>query len=423
MLRLSFPVFWAKKEQDTHRFTTLHCLEEFDRFTFVFKSREEWEYYTVIMREDIIAFSESSGLSLDDTIEQFRINYCSNTLPLEPEDTKTIQELTEPIEEEDYLEEPPEPVDDKYTSLITKPASVDRCVAALMADPNFKPQAGRTKEESAWAVCQAQHKKSIEKDMIIDAGEEIVKESKDYGEFLTKTFDYMEKRVLSAVDLIGLDKNYTVDKTFGEFMRNLFNVVNTATFAKHIKKFIKVDLVTGLTSAESELGVDIGWNEAYQQKLNVLSQEQLSGRTINGKKWFGIRGVSKEIQAKITATVQSGITEHKTITEIKEDIKQDFSNFTDWRAQMISRTETTKVLAEAKLIGYKSSGLDGGKVWKATQPRGCKRCSPICDRLSAKYGNNPIPLDEEFVDDETGQSFLTPYSHPNCRSTIAFRPK
>ena len=38
------------------------------------------------------------------------------------------------------------------------PKSVDACVKALVADPDFKPREGKTKEESAWAVCQAQHK-------------------------------------------------------------------------------------------------------------------------------------------------------------------------------------------------------------------------------------------------------------------------
>ena len=38
------------------------------------------------------------------------------------------------------------------------PRAVDDCVKALMADPDFEPQEGKTKEESAWAVCQTQHK-------------------------------------------------------------------------------------------------------------------------------------------------------------------------------------------------------------------------------------------------------------------------
>ena len=42
------------------------------------------------------------------------------------------------------------------------PEWVDRCQKALMADPDFKPQEGRTKEESAWAVCQARYKERMQ---------------------------------------------------------------------------------------------------------------------------------------------------------------------------------------------------------------------------------------------------------------------
>lgn len=37
------------------------------------------------------------------------------------------------------------------------PAQVERCVAAIMKDPKFKPMKGRTKEQSAWAVCNAKY--------------------------------------------------------------------------------------------------------------------------------------------------------------------------------------------------------------------------------------------------------------------------
>jgi len=45
---------------------------------------------------------------------------------------------------------------------ITKPAALERCVEHLMNDPNFKPKPGRTKRESAYAVCQASTKSLLE---------------------------------------------------------------------------------------------------------------------------------------------------------------------------------------------------------------------------------------------------------------------
>jgi len=46
------------------------------------------------------------------------------------------------------------------------PAFIDKCVNAIMKDPNFKPLKGRSKEESAYAICWSkynEHKKVIKK--------------------------------------------------------------------------------------------------------------------------------------------------------------------------------------------------------------------------------------------------------------------
>lgn len=41
----------------------------------------------------------------------------------------------------------------KYAGEV-KSAKLERCVRKLVADPDFKPKKGRTKEQSAWAVCR-----------------------------------------------------------------------------------------------------------------------------------------------------------------------------------------------------------------------------------------------------------------------------
>lgn len=248
-------------------------------------------------------------------------------------------------------------------------------------------------------------------------GEDIVKDSKSYNEFIGKYFNNLEKGVLRHINKIGLEKSIT--KNFGDFLQELFGFTNTLIFAKHVKKFIKSDLETGRTEAEDELGIKLGFNEAYQLKLNKLANEQLNGYTINGKKWHGIKGVTKEIQQKVIVIVQNGINENKSNAQVSEEIKGVFDSFSEHRSQMIARTETNRVINEGLLLGYKESGLEGGKVFKSIHDN---RSSPICDRLSKKYGNKPIPLDDLFIDDETNLSFISPPCHPSCRSRIIFRP-
>ncbi len=61
-----------------------------------------------------------------------------------------------------------------------KPAKLDRCVAHLLADPNFKPKVkGQTKEQAAWAVCQSSLAKVIEN---IQEAVKILKDFEDNDE-------------------------------------------------------------------------------------------------------------------------------------------------------------------------------------------------------------------------------------------------
>lgn len=71
---------------------------------------------------------------------------------------------------------------------VEKPAALDRCVEALMADPDFKPEEGRTKEQSAYAVCNARigkvlkmseevHNEEVQSDVQEEAQEAVVEEA------------------------------------------------------------------------------------------------------------------------------------------------------------------------------------------------------------------------------------------------------
>lgn len=253
---------------------------------------------------------------------------------------------------------------------------------------------------------------------VLDAGEDLIIEAKDYSDFLLKFFSTMEKQVLKALPQIESELG-TSQKTVGSFMRDLFNVVNTTAFASQVRRFIKRDLISGLVSVENEVDMDIGFTDVFQDKLNRLASQQIDGHTINGRKWPGIKGVTKEIQAEVIKTVQSGISEGAGLDKIRDNIQNKFDNFSEWRSEMIARTETTRITNEGKILAYQETGIEGTKVWDAAKPRGCPRCSKICDRLDGQE----VPLDAEFVDPGTNKRYFSPPGHPNCRSTVFFKPK
>ena len=380
MLKLNFEEFQRKVTQNSPIFPTIHYCEYDEQIKLIFMSGESWKYYTIVSYEDIRNFSLNQEMSFEEALDMFKINYLSNAVRLEPqsEDDWFMKEKEEESQEE-Y------PMETSY--------SKDQDSQVLPSPLNSMP---------------SPHSKSID----IESGDDLVKEANGYSDFLLKLFNSFEKKVLGSVDNI-----YKTHKTFGDFLKDMFNSVNTVAFSNHIKRYIRMDLLKGLESAENELNVDVGYNPLFKEKVAQLANQQLSGYTINGKKWVGIKGITKELQSDIIQIVQEGINKNKTTKEIKEDIKGKFDVFSDWRSNMIARTETTRIINEGKVLGYKESGLKGNKVWM-TAPYEPTRSSEICQRLKGQE----VDLDDEFIDPDTRKSFFSPPAHPNCRSTIIFKP-
>jgi len=358
MLEQDFNDFWERVNFNKKNgiFPIINCLEEEDKFTFMFRSGEqgEWKYYTIVEKEDINGHSEENNVSTEEGLEDFRNNYCSNTVPIKPY-------------EFNYLEYSP-----RY----------------------------------------------VRKDEIIEPGEDVVDESEDYEAFMINELKRMEKKVVNSIDNIEFEKAY-MNKTFGEFVRDLFNSVNTLPFAKRIKTFVRSGLKEGLDSAEEEIGVGIGFTAVFSDKVNILAEQQLNGYTLSdGKRWTGIKGASKDLQINILRSVQDDVINRVSKKEMTKNI-QDIFRGSGWnQATRIVRTESNRFISEGKLTGYRESGIPGRKAWDAV---GDKDTSPICLRLHAKYFEKGIPFDDEFVDDVSGWHGQIPPAHPNCRSTPQYR--
>ena len=207
---LEFNVYQKRFKKDTiGRHRTQHIFEDDVKIVLMFNSFENVKYYTKILKYDIIEFSEMMDIAEDKAIEDFKTNYAYHAVPFEgvdkPELQEQLQEESEPLDTDIYIE--------------------------------------------------TMHKE------LLEAGDDIVDEAEDYSNFLLKTFDGMEKKVLNAVNKIG------IQKSFGDFLSAMFNAVNTKFFAGQVKKFIKQDMVVGLESAEKELNVDIGFTQPFQDKL------------------------------------------------------------------------------------------------------------------------------------------------------------
>lgn len=364
MLELSFKEFLERFRKNEFRHPLLHYVESVEEFVLLFKSWEMWEYFTRVSKKDILAFSDLVDIDSEQAIDDFRINYLSHAAQLVSPD-----EIPKGIE-----------------------------IEPLQPLPLTKS------------------------DDIIDPGKDIVDEAEDYTSFFVGVIQGWEKKIVAALDDVPIEKSFNaeeIDKTFGQFLRTLFNTINSLAFRGKLKKYIKSGLLAGLESAEEEVGVQIGFTALFSARVKALEEQQLTGYTLpDGKKWHGIQGTTTELNQKILTQVQEDVINKVGRKKMTEHVQEIFKGSTVSQAERIARTETTRWINEAKVMGYKESGIKGRKAYSAVMDN---RTSDLCRRLHKKYFNKGIPFDEEFIDDATGQRFYIPPSHVNCRCVCEYR--
>lgn len=240
-------------------------------------------------------------------------------------------------------------------------------------------------------------------------------EAKDYADFLEKKFKQWEKAILGFVDETLKDE--IVEKSFGDFIRSLFNSVNTGNFMTQLKGIIGVTLKEGINEAEKELNVDIGVGLDFDQKVQQEANRQLDGFNINGKEWHGIKGVAQDVQNEIRDSIAKSISDRESLIEVKNNVKTIMSKYTgtditEGRAMRIARTETNRMQNASKLDAYKQSGIVDAKKWDAFFD---SRTSEICKRMHGQEQELSAP----FIDPKDGKQYMQPPdTHPNCRCTL-----
>lgn len=256
-------------------------------------------------------------------------------------------------------------------------------------------------------------KKKVKKNDDIDAGQDMIEEADGYMDFLDKFYNKIEREIISDIKKQNF---YQINKGYTDFLKNLFSAITTLNLKEILKRVVKKEYTNGIDDAEDELKVDIGYAEKDNILLDKLTEEQVNGYTLpNGEKWFGIKGATEELRYTIMGEVQKGIEEKKSNKEIASNIQEVF-DVNKSRATTIARTETNRIVNLGKINSYTNSGLGGFQVYKAHID---SRTSPICKRLNGQK----VPAGALFKDPKTGKEYRGPPAHPNCRSTIIWKPK
>lgn len=145
---------------------------------------------------------------------------------------------------------------------------------------------------------------------------------------------------------------------------------------------------------------------------NVGSKDKFDIKNKRAVEWISDHGL--ELCKTIVTTLRGEIREIlATATEdgwgafkLKEELEQWFDDSTDWKAEMIARSELTNAYNVGSLESYRQSNVVPQKEWVTSGFDQCETCK-------GNEQQGPIPLDSKF---ESGDS--QPGAHPNCRCCL-----
>jgi len=116
--------------------------------------------------------------------------------------------------------------------------------------------------------------------------------------------------------------------------------------------------------------------------------------------------MDEETKSQLAKVIRDGIENKRGIPGLQRDIKNQFTDMSRYRSQMIARTETADALSSASLDRMKDMGIDGKEwVWP-----GNSDCGICADNQAAGI----IPVNQAFPSGD-----MAPPAHPNCQCALA----
>ena len=185
--------------------------------------------------------------------------------------------------------------------------------------------------------------------------------------------------------------------------------------AESAYKGLKKGIKSNLPEEHKGFFTDL-WQNVIVQYLNYKGLAQL------------VKDITDTTKEQIRRYLQKGITEGLTLNETIKNLKT--AGITNFRAELIARTETAKAANTGSVVGAISTGLRTNKIWISTLDN---RTRIIPRDKSDHYHMNgvQVPIDEKFevptLDnmgfewmDYPGDFHASAGNVCNCRCTIGY---
>jgi len=236
-------------------------------------------------------------------------------------------------------------------------------------------------------------------------------------EIIRKKYDsYAVAGELTYEEMAKYGRRKKLNKEVREAMKDLW-VENAAETRKSVRSIYKTSFKE--TKELVEEAADQVIQGKYKREMaQEALQNPISGLTLNER----LRRRRRDIITRIQETIGQGMMDNETYSQmssrLKESLEQDYS-----KAMRVVRTESHRVAEQAKRESLEYANNQGIELKKYWIPSGDDRvrgapggryedaaANHSADGgMGEKYSeDNAIPIDEDFVNDETGGSGPTP---------------
>lgn len=203
-------------------------------------------------------------------------------------------------------------------------------------------------------------------------------------------------------------------ETEAEAISNLLSFESFLGLPKEVSGFLETVFTEG---AEDQLGVleidDTGIFDLIHEDARAYAEDRAA--ELVGRQWVGDTLVDNpDARWAITDSTRSGLrslieraySEGMSPAQLKKEIKSSYA-FSDARAKLIAKTETSKASIQGSLTGWERSGVVSGKSSLLSDDHDHD------DECDDNEADGVIALDEDFSSGDDGP----PY-HPGCNCSL-----
>ena len=207
---------------------------------------------------------------------------------------------------------------------------------------------------------------------------------REYGRAIRKPYNEARNKLLNIIEEYReqIEDGFQEDSVRSTFLTELEDVFEEIDdkLSEKVDDFIGQSYDSAIRRLSEAVGEDIGQNQAFRQALQ--------------RRNFGVvKGFNQEMQEKLRETLTEGMSQQRSYTDIRQDIREEFS-VSKFRSEAIARSEVIRTNGEAMKDSVSRANTVNKLEWiDSTKESVCEICKPM-DGNTYEPNEAPTPIDD-----------------------------